>query len=1036
MTDSEFQPNRSSLSSGRSTGLFVGRLQEMALLRAALNDVMSGQGRLVMLVGEPGIGKTRTAQELADEAATGGAQVLWGKCYEEAGAPPYWPWVESIRSWLERTPPDQVQAAMGPGGAYIAEIIPEVRHKIPQLEPTPSQGPEAGLFRLFDSIAGFLKYASRIQPLALVLDDLHWADTQSLRLLHFVAGQMADSNLMIIGCYRDIELSRQHPLSETLAQLSRESVYQRQVLRGLSSESTTSFIEAVGDIRVSPGFAEEVYSHTEGNPFFTTEVIRLLSELGELSEDVVVGPQGIRIPEGVREVIGQRLNRLSAECNSVLTTASVIGREFNLALLDRLDEQPTAGPQQRAEDGLLERLEEALKARLIEELPPIVGRYQFTHRLIQETLLQELSLTRRVRMHARVAQALEQLYYEDLGSHAPVLAYHYAQAETITGTDKLVHYSLIAGRQALAAFAFEEASSHFQRGLTAKGVPLSTPDPAPDEEAAALLAGLGAARIGTHERGYVAESVVTLSRAFAFYAGSGDVEKAVKIGLDNQFPPNAGGDIINKALKLVSPDSHEAGVLLSRNIMLLRWDHERASNAFHRAMAITERYNNLEAQLDSLSGMACVDMSYYRFADSLERNRRAIGLASSVDQPAPESHAWYDLMHVLFSIGDLEGATSSATSMLKSAQRSGIRRWQASAMECNENVCCAKGEWKAARSFSDQGLAISPRDLNLLGGRVVLEYQVGDFQAGEAYLQRFIEAGTPSRSGTSDVDTIATMEIIQGASYTYPMVVIPIVARIAGVKAWFDVAETIAENILSWQGATPIQQRTSRIGLALMAVQRDDSIAVSDVYAVLSDLAGSMSPTPPHGPGISGDRVLGLLAQALGKLDQAVSHFEEALAFCRNGGYLPELAWTCYDYADALGQRDGPVDRTKTIELLDEALAITTELSMRPLMERTIALRERLTSQSQAIPAYPDGLTQREVEVLRLIAQGKSNTQISQELVVAEGTARRHVANIYEKIGVANRAEATRYALRDSLLSLEETPGDAPDNTPAPGSGL
>ena len=588
----------------------------MALLKSALNDVIAGQGRLVMLVGEPGIGKTRTAQELADESATRGAQILWGKCYEEAGAPPYWPWVESIRSWLGRTPPDQVQAAMGPGGAYIAEIIPEVRHKLPDLDPTPSQAPEASLFRLFDSIAGCLKNASRIQPMVLVLDDLHWADTQSLRLLQFVAGQMAESNLMIIGCYRDIELSRQHPLSETLAQLSREPVYRRQVLRGLSSESTTSFIEAVGGIRVSPGFAEEVYSHTEGNPFFTTEVIRLLSEIGELGEDVVVGSHGIRIPEGVKEVIGQRLNRLSAECNSVLTTASVIGREFTLAHLDKLNEQPTATSQH--EDGQLYHLEEALKARLIEELPPIVGRYQFTHRLIQETLLQELSLTRRVRMHARVAQALEQLYGEDLGSHAPVLAYHYAQAETITGTDKLVHYSLIAGRQALAAFAFEEASSHFQRGLTAKGVPLSTPDPAQDEEAAALLAGLGAARIGTHERGYVAESVVTLGRAFDFYSGSGDVERAVKIGLDTQFPPNAGGDIIDKALKLVSPDSPEAGVLLSRNIMLLRWDHERASDAFHRSMAILERHNNLEAQLDSLSGIACVDMSYYRFDDSLD----------------------------------------------------------------------------------------------------------------------------------------------------------------------------------------------------------------------------------------------------------------------------------------------------------------------------------------------------------------------------------------------------------------------------------
>ena len=176
MTEPASQPERSSLLRSQSKVMFVGRQQEMAELRSALDDALSGKGRLVMLVGEPGIGKTRTAQELSDEALTRGAQVLWGRCYEEEGALPYWPWVESVRYWVEQRKPDQLRLAMGPGAADIAEIIPQVRQKLPDLEPPPPLAPEAARFRLFDSIAGYLKNAARSQPLVLVLDDLHWAE--------------------------------------------------------------------------------------------------------------------------------------------------------------------------------------------------------------------------------------------------------------------------------------------------------------------------------------------------------------------------------------------------------------------------------------------------------------------------------------------------------------------------------------------------------------------------------------------------------------------------------------------------------------------------------------------------------------------------------------------------------------------------------------------------------------------------------------------------------------------------------------------
>ena len=263
--------------------MFVGRHVEMGVLRSAFEEVIAGAGRLVMLVGEPGIGKTRAAQELASYAADQGATVLWGWCYEEAGAPPYWPWVQPIRSYVQAQDPEQLRSVLGPGATDIADIIPDVREKLRDLEPSPALEPEEARFRLFDSITTFLKRASVARPLMLVLDDLHWADKPSLLLLQFLAKQMAASRLLVVGCYRDMELSRQHPLSESLAQLAREPVFRRQVLRGLTQKDTGGFFESATGISPSDQMVSTIYERTEGNPFFMSEIIRLLSDRGELT---------------------------------------------------------------------------------------------------------------------------------------------------------------------------------------------------------------------------------------------------------------------------------------------------------------------------------------------------------------------------------------------------------------------------------------------------------------------------------------------------------------------------------------------------------------------------------------------------------------------------------------------------------------------------------------------------------------------------------------------------------------------------------
>ena len=444
-------------SSVLTSGSFVGRQREIAELTAALEDARSGQGRMVMLVGEPGIGKTRTAQELAGYAETLGVQVLWGRCYEEPGTPPYWLWVQAIRSYVQKQDRSQLQADMGPGAADIAEVVPELREKLPDLKSAPALEPEQARFRLFTSITNFLKNAAQSQLLLLVLDDLHWADRSSLLLLEFLVREIQSSPLLVLGTYRDVEVSRRHPLAETLGSLIRERRFLRVQLPGLAEPEVEQLIQRAAVVRPPPGLSADIHQRTEGNPLFVTEIIRMLPIEGlEEDQDYLTS-----IPEGVKDAIGRRLNRLSEGCNQVLTTASVVGREFDFRLLSALMDDFT-------EAQLLGLVDEALEAHVIEEVSAGEERYQFSHALIQETLSEESSASRKVRLHARIAEALGEIYGVNVEAHAAELAHHCAEAEPVLGPDKLVHYSLLAGKRALAYYAWEEARSHFERGLEAK----------------------------------------------------------------------------------------------------------------------------------------------------------------------------------------------------------------------------------------------------------------------------------------------------------------------------------------------------------------------------------------------------------------------------------------------------------------------------------------------------------------------------------------------------------------------------------------
>ncbi len=259
---------------------FVGREKELTQLKERLEDALSGRGSVVMLVGEPGIGKTRLSEELSVYARLRGGQVLLGQCYESEGAPPYIPFIEALRLYVNVRPADALREEMGEGASDLARLVSEVRTRLPELPHSPPEEPETERYRLLEAVTSFLVNASKANPLLLILDDIHWADKPSLLLLQHLARRLADSRMLVIGTYRDIELDRLHPLSEVLAQLRRERLYERVLLRGLDAEGVNALISRRIEYEAPRAVTDVLYEQTEGNPFFTEEILFHLYETG------------------------------------------------------------------------------------------------------------------------------------------------------------------------------------------------------------------------------------------------------------------------------------------------------------------------------------------------------------------------------------------------------------------------------------------------------------------------------------------------------------------------------------------------------------------------------------------------------------------------------------------------------------------------------------------------------------------------------------------------------------------------------------
>ncbi len=500
---------------GESRDPFVGRTDALASLDAALRDALSGRPRLVVLVGEPGIGKTRTAAELSRRARDRGAMTLHGRCHEGEGAPPFWPWVQVLRSIVSSFGPDRLRAALGARARDLAPLVPALGGEAS--DAFPELSPEQARFRQFDATAELLRHVAGERPVVIVLDDLHWADKASLLLMRFLTGDLSDARVLVVGTYRDVELGRRHPLAEILGDLAREAAFTRVTLRGLTGEDVRDYLARLHEGRAGEDVAEAVHRMTDGNPFFLGEVARLLAA-EQQSGALAVG--ALALPEGVREAIGRRLNALSRDTNDVLAVASVLGRSFAVPILERVVELPA--------EKTLAALDEALAARVLVSGDGL--ELSFVHALVRETLYDELSIVQKVTLHRRAAEVLAAAHQADPGPHLAEVAHHYFQAAPSGRGGEAVDYCERAAERALVLLSYEEAAQHFSRALEALGI--SAPDDS--ERRARLLLALGNAQVSSGERDGARDTfrrAATVARAM----GRADLLARAALGLGGPF---------------------------------------------------------------------------------------------------------------------------------------------------------------------------------------------------------------------------------------------------------------------------------------------------------------------------------------------------------------------------------------------------------------------------------------------------------------------------------------------------------------------
>jgi DNA-binding SARP family transcriptional activator len=901
---------------------FVGRERELARLEAALPLRQGAVGGALLVVGAPGIGKTRLLEELAARARNAGVRVAWGRSHAGEAAPPYWPWREVLRSLAQESAAQNAAEADEDSVSGLARLVPEVAERFGRgRSQPPDDDPQQARFDLFDSVTSFLLRTTDRDPLLVVLDDLHAADGDSLSLLAFLARRLRDSRLVVAATIRDDEPPLNHPLAEALAAL-RRSELATVAVGGLARSALAGLVELHTGSRPPDELIAELHATTEGNPLFVSEVIRLALE--EQPDGTLGGELLERfreaLPGGVRSAIAARIGSASAACRAVLVAAALLGAELTVARLRAVAALDSA-------ELVLDGIEEAVADSLLTEQPGHVGRYELAHALVREAVLAQLPATRRARLHLRAADALEQHYGPDAEAHAAEIAYHLDEAGAVAAPARLVRFCSLGAARALRLEAYHEAQRLFDRALAAKhGQPI-------DDDTAELSTGLARAELATlglHDMDTFRQATGRMQLAFDHYVATGSIPRAIAaatLPIPRMYRTTSAAEyreLTLQALALADPDSLAAGRLLEATGWFAgvnEFDLETASSSFETAIAIARRHHDAALELRTLLSAAMVEFQHTQWAESRRAAGAALQLVRHAEDPQAEAFACIWAARGALVLGDSASAREHVSTSLPLAERL-EDPYSLNGVFLNATwLAMLEGRWDAARSAAARALAAEPNDTRVVACSALVEYQCGDRSSGDELVARLLEAWS------------ATADAPHAVGHNIVTLFLPLLGRIAPQG---DQARSIAAEAAATARSAGVIHPLSSIhihaGLGLIAAADGDPAGAAAAYEELKSQAGTAFVVAA----LSGDRLLGLLAQTRGDTDAAERHLEDALAFCRKAHYRSEWAWAAHDYA-TLPARAGRQ------ALLDEAHEIASELGM-------VALTERLRQLAAARP--------------------------------------------------------------------------------------
>jgi eukaryotic-like serine/threonine-protein kinase len=900
-------------------GVFVGREQELERLREAVDAALAGRGSLQLLVGEPGIGKTRASEELATYARVSGARVYWGRCREDEGAPAYWPWVQAIRSYARDADPVALAWQLGAGAAEVAQLIPEVAEKL-DIEPAKGTDTEEARFRLFDSVTSLLLAAARDRPIVLVLDDLHWADEPSLLLLRFAARELASSGLLVLGTYRDVELGRHHPLARVLGEISGIEGSGRIALKGLSVGAVERYIEMTAGVPAPPGLAETVQQQTDGNPFFVGEVVRLLASEGKLTAGGSLAE--LQIPQGVREVVGRRLDRLSEQTNGALRVAAVIGREFDDDVVQLVTELPA--------EALMKAAQEAIAERLVSDLGD--GRFSFAHALVRDTLYEELSPAKRSALHERTALALEEICGENVDERLGELAHHFLEAAPRGDLSKAIDFAQRAGEQDMEQLAYEDAVDVYGRAIEV----LELMDDPDESLRCSLLLALGGAEAKSAR---VADARDAFERAAGSARRLGDADALVGAAIGIAMMSDAGRldekllTLLDEALELVGPErTARRAALLSAKSAEMYW----VDNDIRESTRLVDEAIEIAREVDAPTSLVTA-------------LQRKIFIPSGPDAPRERLR----LADEMLEIGE---ATGNREAVLRAR---GYRLWQF--MELAD-MTAADRELDAYARLADE-LRMPEHSWLTIALRAMRTLLDGDIEGAEVLANRARAAGQRAEQPVAEQFygiQMTQIRSMQGRAGELLPAVRDLAERFPGIPAWrggvitlaarsgdHDLARRELERFagedfsaiprdVNWSaGMSLLGEAIALIGDVDRAERAyDELLPYEGLVIVVARAVGCNGPV---------DRVLGLLAQTLGRTDDAERHLANAVEIATKMGDRPGMALCGLALGELLLARDESNDRELAMELLAEVIATSREMGARWIVDR--ALRDRLEAQ-------------------------------------------------------------------------------------------